>query len=575
MAKEISAVQHPSYAKQLANWKKFRLVAESGQAFIDAYLEKYSAFEQPADFEARKKLTYNPGHATAVLRLVKNAIFQRLADVTRVGGPQSYQLAVSGADGGVDRQNRGMNSFLGDCVLPDMLAISKIGIYVDMPPVPVGANLQEAQALAPYLYTFAAEDILSWDFDNSRAPGRFRKLLLREHLTTYDEVTRLPDGTEDAYRLLTRTPEGVFVERFNKDGKPTDQSLLELRQIPFVLADLDFSLLTDIANHQITLLNLASSDVNFLWRGGFPIYTEQFDGKFGSNIRRQFPTSQGTEAESRTAEPTVPAGATAEITQALYGDASGNGTGVGVSRGRQYGKGLERPGFIHPSSEPVDASMRKQAHMADEVRLLADLALSSLASKYASGEAKKVEKEGLEAGLSYIGLVLERVENEIAQVWAEYESTEPAKVSYPSNYSLRTEADRRSEAKEYKELVGAVPSKTFSKEIQRKIVHVLIGNRATAETISEIDRELVAAKGLTADPETIRSDHEAGFVSTATASMLRGYPLGECEQAKKDHAERMARIAAAQSDPGSRGVKDMSGDPDAGKKEKELKDVDT
>ena len=64
-------------------------------------------------------------------------------------------------------------------------------------------------------------------------------------------------------------------------------------------------------------------------------------------------------------------------------------------------------------------------------------------------------------------------------------------------------------------------------------------------------------------------DHEAGFVSTKLASELRGYPEGEAEQAAKDHAERAARIVAAQTNTAmtkmqARGAPDMDSVEDSG-----------
>jgi hypothetical protein len=51
------------------------------------------------------------------------------------------------------------------------------------------------------------------------------------------------------------------------------------------------------------------------------------------------------------------------------------------------------------------------------------------------------------------------------------------------------------------------------------------------------------------------------LVSQELASKARGYPEGQVDQAKKDHAERLALISQAQSSGGARGVPDTSPDP--------------
>ena len=58
-----------------------------------------------------------------------------------------------------------------------------------------------------------------------------------------------------------------------------------------------------------------------------------------------------------------------------------------------------------------------------------------------------MDNQGLEAGLSYIGLVLENAERQIAEHWAAYEERNPLKrqiatIKYPDVYSLKTDADR-------------------------------------------------------------------------------------------------------------------------------------
>ena len=70
--------------------------------------------------------------------------------------------------------------------------------------------------------------------------------------------------------------------------------------------------------------------------------------------------------------------------------------------GRRYGKGLERPGFIHPSSEPLEVSMAKQKELKEDIRTLIGLNLASLQSRRASAESKQEDVRTKEEGLSFI-----------------------------------------------------------------------------------------------------------------------------------------------------------------------------
>jgi hypothetical protein len=59
-------------------------------------------------------------------------------------------------------------------------------------------------------------------------------------------------------------------------------------------------------------------------------------------------------------------------------------------------------------------------------------------------------------------------------------------------------------------------------------------------------------------------------VDVATASKAKCYPEGCVDIAKKDHAERLARIMAAQSDPANRGMKDLGTQSGRSSGEKDL-----
>ncbi len=93
---------------------------------------------------------------------------------------------------------------------------------------------------------------------------------------------------------------------------------------------------------------------------------------------------------------------------------------VGATHGRTYDKGMNPPAFINPSAEPLRASLELQDRLKRDIRELVNLAVSSLAVR-ASAESKAMDNQGLEAGLSYIGLLLESAERQIAEFWAAYE----------------------------------------------------------------------------------------------------------------------------------------------------------
>lgn len=541
-------------------WEKYRLAFEGGSFFKTRYLKKFSTRETDAEFADRSMMTHVPAHAKAVILDIRNAIFKSMLDIIRKGGAPSYVNCVQGLSYGVDGKGNSMNSYLGQEILKELLVIGRVGVFVDKPPYEV-TSLAESRGIQPYLYHYQAEDIFSWHYDQY---NRLDVVLLRDHNFTVDKATGLVNGEEERYRLLKlverdgRSQVEVTVYGGPDKNNPLAYAQLiepfyiDIPEIPFVLLELDNSLMADIADYQITMLNLASSDVNYAIKSNFPFYTEQFHPQAElPHLRPPGILSDGSADE------------TARTTEVE----------TGVAKGRRYPHGLERPQFIHPSSEPLRASMDLQATMRAEIRQLANLSLANIKPVRASAESKDRDNQGLEGGLHNIGLELEHAERNIGRIWNYYETgkLQEVTVKYPSNYNLRTDSDRRQEAKELREILPAIPSTTFQKETAKDMVVILHGHKAPVDKIQKMFEEIDASAVVVTDPDIIKQDHEAGFVGTKLASKLRGYPEGQAEQAEKDHARRAARIVMAQtsaSDAASRGASDLSTNPEAGKMEK-------
>ncbi len=538
---KLSGVVHPEHVSESSLWAKWRLVLEGGDAFIEDYLKKYSTREDDTAFEDRKDLTPSSAFAKAAILDIRNEFFPRTVDVVRTGGSKSYQDAIRGLNGGVDLDGRTMGGFVGGEILLDLLAMGKVGVYIDK----AAEQSSLVEKTNPYVYTFPREDIMSWSYG---ADGRLDVLLLREHYYDMNELG-LPKGIKEGYRYLERK-DGV-VEVTLQRGKVEETTQLKINQIPFVIFEISDSLLTDVSNYQIAIMNMASSDIDFAVKANFTFYTEQFDSRAENSQYMMQPVDAENTETSETAD---------------------RKASVSPTTGRRYGKDLERPGFINPSPEPLVVSMQKQAELKADIRSLLLLAITNLESKRASAESKEADNRSLEAGLSYIGDELEYGESRIANIWAAYEGTQSdVTVKYPRQYHILTDEQRRAEGKELEELIPTTPSDTFRKEITKEVVNVTIGHKIPKEKLAKIHSEIDASQVMITDPETIKADHEAGFVSDETASKIRGYADGEVAQARLDHAARIARIQAAQSsDGGARGVPDQQVDPDDGKKEKEV-----
>lgn len=566
---KLVKTRHPTWLCNAENWRKWRITYRGGDDFIEEYVKKFSNLEDNTDFRNRKLVTPSASFAKSVVNEIKNSIFQRMSDIQRKGGPDSYKMAVEGQNFGVDLHGTSMNTFMGREVLPELLTMAKVGIWVDMPPV-TGPTFVDSTGKSPYLYVYKAEEILSWAYRRDRIE-EFQSVLLIDYIDQCDEETGLPHGTWKRHRLAWIGEDGrCHVMAFNEEGNQIDLEgnpsnedyIIDLPYIPFLTLELTDSLLTDVSNHQIALVNMESADMVYTLKSNYPIYTEQVDDRdFSQYLKGPANVSgQGTQAE-----------ATAGPDQ--------RETKVGNSVGRRYRSGLERPGFINPSSEPVRVSMEKQKAVKDDLRQLVHLALSNIKPKMASAESKAIDERGLESGLSYIGLELERGERQIAKIWSDYEkSNDPAVVKYPQKWSLQTEDDRRKDAEHLEELRDVVPSTKFQKEVSKQIVAKMMGDKIGVEVLEEINKEIDSAETITADPEIIFKGIETGTLDKKRAAKILGWPEQAVEDAAKEHAERLAAIAKAQSvnrAPGARGMPDQSVAPKEDAKGEKAESRDT
>lgn len=533
--------RHPAFLARISDFEKWRFTYLGGDDFRNRYLERFSTRETQLEFESRRKMTPIPGFAKAAINDIRNSIFQRMRDIVRTGGSQDYQRAIAGDDMGVDRRGSTMNAFLGMRILTELLVMGRVGVFVDNTIVN-GPTLAEAGDSRPYLYAYQTEDILSWTCAKPEDPSEFQALLLRDSCLNYDPKTLLPLQTYSRYRMLwiDQATGLVNLQFYNVGGMPVDRdgnpstgpTVLELKRIPFVLLDIGDSLIKDVCQHQIALLNLVSSDVNYALKSNFPIIAIQRDMRAVGGHLKVASNPDGT------------------ATSGGQG-AADTDLKVGVTQGIAYDLRTDRPDFINPSPDPLKASMGLQVKLEEDIRKLVNLAVVSLASR-ASAESKSMDNQGLEAGLSFIGLVLESAERRIAEFWSAYEERNPTKrvvatIKYPDRYSLKTDLDRITEATKLADLMYAVPGRTIKREISKSIVQALFGGKVDVDTLTTIATEVDGADFTTSDPKTIISASEAGLVGDKTASIALGFSDTEYKQAQQDHLDRAVRLLQAQA----------------------------
>jgi len=563
----IGTLRHPRYLADSLDWCVWRDTFEGGEYYRDNYLTKFTDRETDADFKQRRELTPIPAFAKSALLDIRNNIYQRLVSVSRVGGSKVYQRAVAGLDGGVDGEGSTMDSFIGDDVLTELLLMGKVGVYVDAAP-PTGPTLADT-TYPPFLTYYRVEDILSY----SKAPrglgGEFQSVLLRDHnVTVTTDIgggVALPSGSEERYRLVWKDEFGnVWYRLYNSTGEILRRSgsiedgavLTNLNRVPFVLMDIGDSLMKDVASYQRALLNLSSSDVYYAIKSNSPFLTIQRDPFASGDHLKQAETAEGS------------------------GGAAEN---LGAGKGRYYDTNLDRPGFISPPTDPLEASMKLQDRLEANIRSIINLAVQGKAgSRTESAEAKKVGQGGLEAGLSFIGMALGKGEKLIADIWAEYEDVvnpKPATIHYPDRYVLKSDTERLEEADSTLDLVQRLPTQELKRVASKMIVDTLLSGKVPQDQLDSIYRKIDSNDYIMSDPQVTLQAHKAGLVDDKTASEALGYAADKVvKQAKKDRAERIAQTLKAQTpkdqvgmNPAARGAPELDPNPNSGSDEREDK----
>ena len=531
----IARIQHPEYRRKCKDWYAYRLGYEGGDEFCRKYLLKYSDRESHEDFNRRICVTPIPAFAKTAVTEVRNAIFQRLSSVSRKGGSKKYQAAANGQQGGVDNNGSSMTTFLGREVLDELLVVERCGVLIE---APAFKGLIPPADFRPYLCRYRPEDIRSIRYGEGIKRNEIMAVTLRETHMRYDQQYGLPEGERDVYRRFWIDEDGYVNHQYIHPGKfdklsrehgpdrPEQPTQLKLKRIPFVLGDIGASLMSDVVRHQVALLNVQSTAVNYSINSNFSLYVEQGDQLGGHLYKKE--AGSGGRSDGRETE-----------------------IQVGPLRGRRYQKGADAPSFINPSSEPVESALKVMQNLKDEIRQLVHLSVANLGTR-TSGESKAQDQNGLEAGLSFIGLTLELMEREIARHWAAYENVKEAErdiatICYPVRWNLKSSADQIEEAEKSYSMAMKLPGNRVKKEASKQLANVLMQGNVSAETIARIHQEIDEAKYATSDLRNIEVSREQGLLSNATGAEALGYGPDEAKKAREDKMEQLRQTAAAQS----------------------------
>lgn len=553
---------HPFYLRCFDDWILWRLAYLSGRTFIETYTRMYSIRENPLNFAERKEFTYCPAYAKTLIEDIRAMIISQFSSIRREPGTSSFDKMLTGQDGGVDLWGSSMDYFMADKVLTELLVMGRVGVFVDMPTIEEAGTIYGQSQYRPYLYTVPVENIRNWKHIYTPKGYKLQKLVINVGVEQYND-TAFPTSVEVVEKTFEVTPKGVTCHTYCGE-ELRNKVTANLDEIPFVIFSLSQSLMTDIARYQVALLNMASSDVHAIIKNNFPIYTEQYDAnsELAGLLR---PANQQKDFDEEGSAGTA---ARAEV--------ASNEVALGATDGRRYPKGLERPQFISPSSEPLKISHAKQDQLKREMKELVRLTVTNLRPTDSVNSALETKRGTFSDGILTITKILQNGEQQIANLWSKFEHATPTIVNYPSKFQELDDLQRQETAKNLFEKMESLPSLTYQKEIAKQAAQVLLQGTINSEKMDSILDEIEQAKGFCADSKVLVEIVKEGICSHELAAEIRCFPPEDLKKAQAEHLDRVVAIAEAQGQndpankaPAARGVNDLDADPNSGKKEKD------
>lgn len=491
------------------NWFKWRLCLEGGRRFRDRYLHMFSNREAQQDFENRKAITPTEPHAKHAIYELRDMIAQHLHEVLRTGST-GYMAFTKNAD----CQGNSLNAILSKTLIVELMAMGRMCVIVDRDDSAITTKADEL-ANMPYICCIPIENVQSRKYDRN---GRLIKLLVTRSVMTYDAVFQLETGIEERQYLYEVNPGGWIDVTINptidlQPNQNTKKFKLDLDEIPFVEAVLSDSLMRDIAEYQIALLNIVSCDTYFACTANFPFYVEQ---RKGGGIPVVDPTT-GKEAEIED-------------------------TTAGPSYGRYYGQ--EKPGFINPSPEPLKVSMELRSDLRVQIRQILQLTLNRVKPTRASGESKSADMSEKETGISAIAIELECFETKLQDVINDFlGDDDQGTVEYPDAYKSPSIDDLDTEVKLLIDTAKTTTNKDLRKQCLIRVGELLFG--IGSDVVEKLKASTEEVPFI--EPADIATYKEAGIIDNITSTVLAGFTEEVANKAQADHVERLKAIAIAQS----------------------------
>ena len=147
-----------------------------------------------------------------------------------------------------------MNSYITKFLLPDLLVMGKVGVLVDAPRVVGNSAADVPEDFRPYLTYYPIEHVETLVDAPNESASDYQAVILRNRREDFETETATTTSRDELiyYYLDPDRNNLVTIQVFDDTGNETQPPIeTNLDKIPFVLFDINGSLMRDVCSYQI------------------------------------------------------------------------------------------------------------------------------------------------------------------------------------------------------------------------------------------------------------------------------------------------------------------------------------
>lgn len=436
---------HPEYDKNKYRWEFYLRSYMGGEDYRDgAYLTRY-VNEDKDEYSRRLDLTPMDNHCKNIVHIYSSFLWRQPPVRSFNAASGNYALEPFLKDADLD--GRSFNAFMREANIWASV-YGNVWVVVDKPQSNARTKAEElGQDIRPYVTMFTPENVFDWEYERMPS-GRYELCYLKVR----ESIEEITDTEKRVYYRCWHKDRVELYESINEIDKLIDTVDNPLGRIPAVFLPAQRSVVRGIGISDL-------SDVSYMQRA---IYQEL------SEIEQLIRISN---------HPT--------LVKSYETDASA-GAGAVINMPDDMDSAM-KPYQLQPSGSNLDSVRASINDKIEYINRMAHMgAVRGTEAITQSGVAMQTEFQMLNAKLSEKADILELAEEQIWNLWCDYQDITPdVEIFYPDSFDIR-DYDKELMFLQQMRATG-VKSVTLQQEVDKKIADLVLDDENLAKAHLEID----------------------------------------------------------------------------------------